>query len=205
MNEKERMFYMHSMFSKYAERNVWAKICNFQKSSFEHPKCHFGVWWESFFKIDTIHSPTAKSFLCVVWSYDCYQKIPWTLRKIFHIHNVLWKSIERNLRAKNETSGDFKKSFFGASKIGLWLLGSVISWKSTQFTLSCREIISTCRYVYEKCSLDSKESFGSNHRIIRHVKMISRQERVNFVDFQEIKPKSEFGCSKTLFSKLHEA
>ena len=92
-------------------------------------------------------SPAAKSFLRVVWSYNCYQKIPWTLRNIFHMHNMLWKSIERNLRAKNEASRDFEKSFFGASKIRLWLLGSVISWKSTKFTLSCREIISTCRMI----------------------------------------------------------
>ena len=41
-------------------------------------------------------------------------------------------------------------------------------------------------YAYEKCSLDSKECFGSNHRIIRHVEMISGQERVNFVDFQKM-------------------
>ena len=52
-------------------------------------------------------SPAAKSFLRVVWSYNWYQKIPWTLRNIFHMHNMLSKSIERNLRAKNEASCNF--------------------------------------------------------------------------------------------------
>ena len=44
-------------------------------------------------------------------------------------------------------------------------------------------------YAYKKCCLESKESFGINYVIIRHVEMISRQERVIFVDFQEMTPR----------------
>ena len=64
-------------------------------------------------------------------------------------------------------------------------------------------------YAYEKCSLESKECFGSNYRIIRHVEMISRQERVTFVDIQEMTlPKSQsliLDAPKKLFSKSREA
>ena len=41
-------------------------------------------------------------------------------------------------------------------------------------------------YVYEKCFLESKEYFGISFGIIRHVEMILRQERVTFVDIQEM-------------------
>ena len=52
-------------------------------------------------------------------------------------------------------------------------------------------ILKAC-YAYEKCCLESKESFGINYVIIRHVEMISRQERVTFVDIQEMTlPKSQ--------------
>ena len=40
-------------------------------------------------------------------------------------------------------------------------------------------------YAYEKQSLGSKESLRTNKTIIRHVKMITRQERAIFVGFKE--------------------
>ena len=43
------------------------------------------------------------------------------------------------------------------------------------------------RYAYEKCSLESKEQFGINLSITRHVLMATWQERVIFVDFQKLK------------------
>ena len=41
-------------------------------------------------------------------------------------------------------------------------------------------------YAYEKQSLGSKESLSTNKTIIRHVEMITRQERAIFVGFKEI-------------------
>ena len=68
-------------------------------------------------------------------------------------------------------------------------------------------ILKEC-YVYEKYFLESKESFDIIFRIIRHVEMISRQERVTFVDIQEMTlPKSQsliLDAPKKLFSKMHE-
>ena len=46
-------------------------------------------------------SAVAKSFLRVAWCSKLYQKIAWTLRSIFHTHNVPRKCLEKILRAKN--------------------------------------------------------------------------------------------------------
>ena len=72
---------------------------------------------------------------------------------------------------------DVQKSFFqGRMRLRFWPADYVL-W-----------ILKAC-YAYEKCCLESKESFGINYVIIRHVEMISRQERVIFVDFQEMTPR----------------
>ena len=52
-------------------------------------------------------SAVAKSFLRIVWCWKLYQKIAWTPRNIFHMHNVPKKCIKHILRAKNEPSQKF--------------------------------------------------------------------------------------------------
>ena len=69
---------------------------------------------------------------------------------------------------------DVQKSFFqSCMRLRFWPVDCVL-W-----------LLRAC-YVYEKCCLESKEFFDINYMIIRHVEMISKQERVNFVDFQEM-------------------
>ena len=89
-----------------------------------------------------------------------------------------------------------QKSFFQSrARLHFWPVDYVL-W-----------IFKAC-YAYEKCFLESNECFDTNYRIIRHVEMISRQERVTFVDFQEMTlPKSQsliLDAPKKLFSKMHE-
>ena len=57
-------------------------------------------------------SPHANRLVCVVWSQKLYEKIPWTLRNVFNMHNMPWKSTENILRTENEASRASEKSFF---------------------------------------------------------------------------------------------
>ena len=76
-------------------------------------------------------SPHANRLVCVVWSHKLYQKIPWTLRSVFQMHNMPWKSTESIVRAKTEASCAFQKSFFEHSKYdfgssGVWVFSKGI-------------------------------------------------------------------------------
>ena len=138
---------MHNMPCKSTESIVRAKTeasCAFQKSFFEHSKYDFGssgVW--VFENRQKLLSPHANRLVCVVWSQQLYQQIPWTLWSVFHMHNMPWKSTESIVRAKNEASRAFKKSFFWHSKLDFGSSG-VWFFENRQNSLSSREIISTC-------------------------------------------------------------
>ena len=69
---------------------------------------------------------------------------------------------------------DVQKSFFQRpTRLGFWLVESFLSTFQV-------------RYAYEKHSLESKLTLDINYSITRYVKMISRQLRNIFVDFQKI-------------------
>ena len=92
-------------------------------------------------------SAFVKSFLCVRWWCNLFSEIPWTLRTIFHMHNVIRKCIEVILRAKNEASLTFQKSFF-------WRL----EWAKIQYELLKKAFwtIREASFLARKCfSMDS--------------------------------------------------
>ena len=58
---------------------------------------------------------------------------------------------------------------------------TLLCWRAENFLRIFHE-----RYAYKKQSLGSNESFSTNQSIIRHVKIIIRQEKAIFVRFKEI-------------------
>ena len=99
------IFHMHNMLKKVVEqilrakngaslafekRNLWPLILGFSP---------FRVWFSK--NREKSLSVVAKSFLRVVWCSKLYQKITWTLRSIFYMHNVLKKYTEKILQGKN--------------------------------------------------------------------------------------------------------
>ena len=86
-----------------------------------------------FFSSNRDHQTEQKTFLRFFHSHHSFFKI------------VLWKFLG--------ITGPFKNVTFIFQKKSVWchylksLFRNVIFWKSTKFTLSCREIISTCRMI----------------------------------------------------------
>ena len=88
----------------------------FEKRFFEQPKLDFGFFGVSFLKNrQKSLSSALQSLLRVVWSSKLYQTLSCTPINIFGVYNVFVKSIERNLRPKNQAS--FKFEFFLTAKI----------------------------------------------------------------------------------------
>ena len=61
----------------------------------------------------------------VVWCSKLLQKFALTLMNTFHKHKLPNKIVERNLRAKNEVSLKFQKSFFSTYNIAFSLLQNI--------------------------------------------------------------------------------
>ena len=86
----------------------------FQEKTAENSTSQISLFGVSFFKNrQNSLSPNVNQLVCVVWSQNFYQTIPWTLSNVFHMHNMPWKCIENILRAENEASRASEKSFFG--------------------------------------------------------------------------------------------
>ena len=142
---------MHNVPRKCLEKILRARnqaSLAFEKSFFWHPILKFGllgVWFSK--NRQKCLSAVAKSFLRVTWCYNLYQTLTETLRNVFHMHNVLRKCLQKILRAKNQASLAFEKSFFSHPILdfGFWLTRNMNFRKSTKMSLSCCEIISRCR------------------------------------------------------------
>ena len=130
---------MHNVPRKCLEKILRARnqaSLAFEKSFFWHPILKFGllgVWFSK--NRQKCLSAVAKSFLRVTWCYNLYQTLTETLRNVFYMHNVLRKCLQKILRAKNQASLAFEKSFFGLEIFKFGLLGVWFS-KNRQKCLS---------------------------------------------------------------------
>ena len=186
---------MHNVLLKCLEHILRAKTKPrwlWKKAFFWQLILNFGSFGVSFSKNrEKLLSAVAKSFLRVVWCCKLYEKFPWTLRIILRMYNVLEKCPDSFLRAKNESSWTYEKSFFDN---WYWILVHISCQKrffhtSTRFhfwPVECVLGIFQAWYAYVKLSLESKETFHITCSIIRRVKMIWRPLRAIFVDFKKI-------------------
>ena len=183
------IFHMHNVPKKCIKHILRAKnepSQKFLKSNFWPLILGFNSFEEWFSKNrQKLLSAVAKSFLRVVWCCKLYQMIAWTPRRIFHMHNVLEKCVEKILRAKNEASLTFLKSNF-------WKLFTLSEYDFQKVDKRMRLRfwpvkfflrIFQAHFACKKCFLESRLSFDIIYSIIQHVEMIWRQLRAIFVDF----------------------
>ena len=77
------------------------------------------------------------------------------------------------LRGSKNSTSNAKKSFFPAlTRFAFWLVGYVLC-------------IFLARYVYKKCLLEPRKTFGIIWSIIRRVQTITWQDKSIFVDFKK--------------------
>ena len=92
----ERIFYWTS------RKFFWDPRSGLTRQIFRIMRKYFTLFHPSFSKNrQKLLSAATESFLSVLWCSKLYRKFAWTLRNIFHMHNVLIKCAENFLPAEN--------------------------------------------------------------------------------------------------------
>ena len=119
-----------------------------------------------------------------------YEKQSWGSKESLGTNKTIIRHVEMITRQERAIFVGFKEIISWQSQESISSVKKLLFQTSTGLLFwpveFFQRIFHTC-YAYEKQSWGSKESLGTNKTIIRHVEMITRQERAIFVGFKEMR------------------